>query len=114
MKNIVLLPALLMLCLFSCTKPENESVVLESRNEIENIYAYSMNEDRGKDVLDVSYSANKDIIYLTTRALPENETPVDISAVIIELTAWRLQSAALKAASRWTFLRRKTMKLKSR
>lgn len=86
MKNIVLLPALLMLCLFSCTKPENESVVLESRNEIENIYAYSMNEDRGKDVLDVSYSANKDIIYLTTRALPENETPVDISAVIIELT----------------------------
>ena len=53
---------------------------------IKGILAWSASQERGKDELTATMDNAKSVITLTTTALYTNQTPVDLTKVVIELT----------------------------
>ena len=64
-------------------KPEPDK---SSDNDIRNISAYAESDVRGKDILDIEYTADMSGINLISPALPVSEDPVDPSRIHIEVT----------------------------
>src|SRR5690606_38897503 len=71
----------------SCSKMDNKPLPTElyAGTEVKGIVAYVENESGLNDTLEVSFSDEKDTIYLTTKPLPVGATPIDISKVTVEL-----------------------------
>lgn len=78
---------LLIVISFSCK--ENDPVVeqIEKSNEvsIKSVLAYAENLERGYDTLDVSFNPRLDTLILTTPQLYTEDSPVDITKVILEV-----------------------------
>lgn len=53
---------------------------------LKSVSAYSENEERGRDIFDISLSTDRKTITFTTRALPVGETPVDMTKVHISMS----------------------------
>lgn len=56
-----------------------------SDTSIRGLFAYAEHSERGRDTLDVSFSTHLDTLVLTTRALPEGASAVDLTRVCIEV-----------------------------
>lgn len=82
-KVIVTFLGLLSLCAVSCEETGIEDPARELPDDltVKSILAYADHPEREKDTLDVSFSMKRDSIYLTTRALPEGESVVDLTKV---------------------------------
>ncbi len=82
---------LILLVCFSCKKSEQTNLQKEKDTDvsIKGIVAFVNNAPLKNDTLDVSFSDNRDTIYLTTVPLPSNVKPIDLSSVTIELEAKR-------------------------
>lgn len=87
MKNLKYL-IILFICI-SCKKAEQDKIQNEKDTDvsIKGIVAFVDNAPLKNDTLDVSFSDNRDTIYLTTVPLPTNVKPIDLSNVTIELEA---------------------------
>lgn len=86
------------LTLFSCKKQDDIIGVGEKSNDcsLKGVIAYCPSEERGMDELTASLDKENKTITFTTTALFSNETPVDLTNVIVELTLAKGASSDLK------------------
>lgn len=96
MKKIVMFLSAALLVL-GCEKPNSEEPVKDSDNEIKNISAWADSEDRERDVLDASYSADGKTIELVTQALPTTATPVDRTKIHVSVKVAATATVNIKA-----------------
>ncbi len=90
MKKIlfILLFAAALVCCKKVDNPQEEAPTKELSKDvsIKRILAWSASQERGKDELTATMDNSKSVITLTTTALYTNQTPVDLTKVVIELT----------------------------
>lgn len=88
------------MALFSCKKSDDVINEGSKSNDcsLKGIIAYCPSEERGTDELVAALDKNAKVITFTTEALFVNETPVDLSNVVIEVTLAKGASSDLKSS----------------
>lgn len=82
----------------ACTNKEETTAEKSKDVTIKGIVAYCASEDRGTDELTASMNTATSLITLTTTPVYSNETPVNLSEVIINLTLAKGATSDLKAS----------------